>query len=157
MLATSGDDGIIRFWDIDTTQIVSTSCRFSTPIKNLAFDDDGQTLLAADAQALRAFEWEQFCELGRAPAALAANSADVTATVDLRIEQNNALQMIVDTSAGATRLLLQSTSLSVGDSRQQTRHNDIFNYKQKLIANFCTPIIIVADDFCVCVVVIGNN
>jgi WD40 repeat protein len=51
LLATAGDDGLVRLWDIATGAELCQVCRTDDRLSGVAFSPDGRTLAAAGNDA----------------------------------------------------------------------------------------------------------
>ncbi|KAI6229052.1 WD-REPEATS-REGION domain-containing protein [Aphelenchoides fujianensis] len=65
LLATSGEDRVVRFLDVDTHECVSQSLPAATVVKSFEFDQDGKMLIASTGTSINAFGWEPFEVVGR--------------------------------------------------------------------------------------------
>jgi WD40 repeat protein len=133
LLATSSDDKVVRFWDIDTEECVSQSLPFESTVKNVEFDTQGKCLIASCSSTISAFHWEPFECVGQIElstlksrnfsGANSVPSSNGSATnrpntafksLDLRTIDDKILHLGFDESTH--RLLLQSTTISVCSS-----------------------------------------
>ncbi|KAI6179371.1 WD-REPEATS-REGION domain-containing protein [Aphelenchoides besseyi] len=116
LLATSGEDRVVRFWDVDTSECVSQSLPSTAPMKDMEFDEQGSLLIASTGTEINAFCWEPFQLFGtidlrdansvNGPTLL--NSAAVK-TLDLRIQNDEILQLSVITETN--QMFVNSSTL----------------------------------------------
>jgi hypothetical protein len=130
LLATSSEDRVIRFFDIDTSECVSQSLPLDSQIRNIDFDAQGRSLVASCGSIISAFNWEPFDCIGRLDL-LSVNARNLSSgncvpnsngsttlsnisfkALDLSVtSDDNVMQLSFDEST--QKLLLHSTKLTV--------------------------------------------
>lgn len=57
LLSSSGSDGTVKFWDLESFLQVSTT-NYLGPIRKISFHPDGKSLLTSGRDMLKVFGWE---------------------------------------------------------------------------------------------------
>lgn len=57
-VASTGQDGVVKFWDLETFEVVSSTEKDSSPVRCIRFQKDGSSLLAGCDDMLKVFGWE---------------------------------------------------------------------------------------------------
>ncbi|OQV24283.1 Katanin p80 WD40 repeat-containing subunit B1 [Hypsibius exemplaris] len=58
LLATAGQDGVVKFWDLETFEAISSTDKDASAIRCIRFQKDGSSLLAGCDDILRVYGWE---------------------------------------------------------------------------------------------------
>ena len=58
IIASSGQDGVVKFWDLETFEVVSSTEKDSSPVRCIRFQKDGSSLLAGCDDMLKVYGWE---------------------------------------------------------------------------------------------------